>query len=321
MKPLNQQTLVGDNFISILDGIQKQIDQYDFDLRCAAPGIIQSFDETKQTVVVQLAIKELVFMDTLQSIPIPQLGDVPLVVPRAGNFVITVPPKKGDECLIVFADTCIDSWWKSGEETGYPNSTGARDPMSIRRHDLSDAFAILGTWSQPKKIETYATDCMEIRTLDGKNKVQIKDDLIKIVVNENTYIEVKDGEINIKTTSSINFDTDGDVTISCDDKLNIISAGDMSIESTGGEVSVTSDGDMTINSGGNVDLTSSGDVTVDSSSVTLGSGTAAALLKQSAVDIYNAHTHICASPGSPTVGQPTPILVVGTDTTLNTEAS
>lgn len=215
MKPLNPSMLVSDNFVSIVDGIQRQIDQFDFDLRCAAPGLIQSFDETKQTVVVQLAIKELIFMDRLQSLPIPQLGDVPIVVPRAGNFVITVPPKKGDECLIVFADTCIDSWWKLGEETGNPNSTGARDPMSVRRHDLSDAFAILGTWSQPKKIETYATDCMEIRTLDGKNKIQIKDDAIKIdvaagmlieLVVNNTKLEVVDSAVRIVADSMINLD-------------------------------------------------------------------------------------------------------------------
>ncbi|MBP6064028.1 MAG: hypothetical protein KA467_00970 [Bacteroidales bacterium] len=322
MKPLNPSMLVSDNFVSIVDGIQRQIDQFDFDLRCAAPGIIQSFDETKQTVVVQLAIKELIFMDRLQSLPIPQLGDVPIVVPRAGNFVITVPPKKGDECLVVFADTCIDSWWKLGEETGNPNSTGARDPMSVRRHDLSDAFAILGTWSQPKKIETYATDCMEIRTLDGKNKVQIKDDAIKIVVNENTYIEVKDGILNIKTNDTLNVETEGDVTINGGAKYSVTSSGDMTIESTGGKVTVTSDGDTVVNSGGKVDVTSTGAVTVDANSITLGSGTAKKLITDDLINIFNQHTHVY-NPG-PLGATTTAIPAVQLSTanaTTNTEAS
>lgn len=325
---LNFPTMLSDQFPMAQEAVKRALSQFDFDLRCAAPGIIQSFDETAQTVVVQLAIKELIYLDVLESKPIPQLGDVPLVIPRAGNFVITVPPKKGDECLIVFADTCIDSWWKLGEETGNPNSFGARDPMSLRRHDLSDAFAILGTWSQPKKIETYATDCMEIRTLDGKNKVQIKDDLIKIVVNENTYIEVKDGEINIKTSDTLNVDTEGDVTITGGAKYNVTSSGDMAIESTGGKVNVTSSGDMVVDSGGKLDITSSGNMTVessgnvvvDSASVTLGSGTAAALLKESAITIYNTHTHICTAPGSPSA-VPAQLMAEGVDSTLNTEAS
>ena len=212
---LNFPIMLNDQFPMAQEAIKRALSQFDFDLRCAAPGIIQSFDETTQTVTVQLAIKELIYIDVLESKAIPQLGDVPLVIPRAGNFVITVPPKKGDECLVVFADTCIDSWWKSGEETGNPNSFGARDPMSLRRHDLSDAFAILGTWSQPKKVESYATDCMEIRTLDGVNKIQIKDDAIKIdvaagmlieLVVNNTKLEVVDSAVRIVADSMINLD-------------------------------------------------------------------------------------------------------------------
>jgi len=319
---LNFPIMLNDQFPMAQEAIKRALSQFDFDLRCAAPGIIQSFDETTQTVTVQLAIKELIYIDVLESKAIPQLGDVPLVIPRAGNFVITVPPKKGDECLVVFADTCIDSWWKSGEETGNPNSFGARDPMSLRRHDLSDAFAILGTWSQPKKIETYATDCMEIRTLDGTKKVQITDDIIKIIVNENTYIEVTDGTINIKTSDALNIDAEGDV--------SVLSAKNVAIESSGGTVDITSSGDMTIDSSGKLDVTSSGNMTlessgnvvVDSSSITLGSGTTATLLKDTVIDIFNNHTHNCKAPGSPS-GTPIPpnVLTPGVDSTTNTEAS
>ena len=37
---------------------RKMLDAFGADMRNACPGIIQSFDETKQTVTVQLAIKE-----------------------------------------------------------------------------------------------------------------------------------------------------------------------------------------------------------------------------------------------------------------------
>ena len=297
MRKINDNIRFSESFGSIRQGIENQLDQYDFDLRCAAPGIIQSFNKENQTVVVQLAVKELIFIDRLQSLAIPQLGDVPLVIPKAGNFVITVPPKKGDECLIVFGDTCIDSWWEYGEEKDNPNSYGARDPMSIRRHDLSDAFAILGTWSKPRKIADYATDACEIRTLDGKNKVQIKDDLIKVVINENTYIEVKDGEINIKTSDKLNVETDGDVSI------------------TGGaKIDVTSNGDMTVES--------SGDIVIESSSVTLGSGTAKKLMTDDVINIFNNHTHAyLPGPGVSTPTAPPLVPLTSGNATTNTEAS
>lgn len=94
---------------------QRNFDRYDFDLRCCAPGIITSFDSTKQTVKVQLAVKDLIIINKkkggeLQSIPIPVLGDVPIIVPRAGGFSVTLPIKEGDECLVFFSDSCIDSW-------------------------------------------------------------------------------------------------------------------------------------------------------------------------------------------------------------------
>ena len=197
-----------DQFSQLDEILRMVIEQYDFDLRVAAPGIIQSFDVDEQTVTVQLCIKDIIYVDKQQTIPIPVLQDVPLVIPKAGNFVITVPPKVGDECLVVFADTCIDSWWKLGEETQNVNNNGAQEPLSIRRHDLSDGFAILGCWSQKKLIENYATDSLEIRTLDGVTKVQVSDDEINIVENE-TVVTIQDGVVTIKSDSIKLGDTSG----------------------------------------------------------------------------------------------------------------
>lgn len=97
----------------------------------------------EQTVRVQPAIREVVTGSdyTPVSIPLPELLDVPIVLPRAGDYVITLPVRAGDECLVIFADQCIDAWWQNG---------GVQNQMERRRHDLSDGFAILGTWSQPE---------------------------------------------------------------------------------------------------------------------------------------------------------------------------
>jgi hypothetical protein len=120
-------------------------ENYMMGLRVAMPGIIESYDAVTQTVTVRPALTEWLHdeIGNAAHIRIPSLPDVPLVLPRAGNYALTLPVSVGDEVLIVFADMCIDAWWQSGD---------VQNQIEKRRHDLSDAFAILGTWSQPRRL-------------------------------------------------------------------------------------------------------------------------------------------------------------------------
>lgn len=143
-------------------------------LRVAVPGIVESFDAATQTATVQVAIRERIANSdlTVHWVQIPLLLDVPIVIPRAGGYALTLPVKKGDECLIVFADMCIDAWYESG---------GIQNQIEKRRHDLSDAFAILGPWSQPRKLPNYATDAAQLRTEDGSAYISLRSSGIDIV--------------------------------------------------------------------------------------------------------------------------------------------
>lgn len=142
-------------------------------LRVACPGIIQSFDSETQTVTVQLALRENITKPdfTKEWINLPLLLDVPIVIPRAGEYCLTMPIREGDECLVIFADMCIDAWFTYG---------GIQNQIEKRRHDLSDGFAILGTWSQPNRIENYSIDSCELRTLDNRTNISIKPNEINI---------------------------------------------------------------------------------------------------------------------------------------------
>ena len=146
-------------------------------LRVACPGIVQDFNSETQTVTVQLALREHINKPDLTKewVNLPLLLDVPIIIPRAGGYCMTMPIKQGDECLVIFADMCIDAWFTYG---------GMQNQMEKRRHDLSDGFAILGVWSQPSKIENYSIDSCQIRLLDGSSS-----------------IEIKPGEININASS------------------------------------------------------------------------------------------------------------------------
>lgn len=145
-------------------------------LRVACPGIIQSFNSDEQTVTVQLALRELISKEDLNQewVNIPILLDVPIVIPRAGNYCMTFPIKQGDECLVIFADMCIDAWFSYG---------GIQNQLERRRHDLSDGFAILGIWSQPNKIKNYSTNSAQLRNLEGTSYIELKDNDIDLVGN------------------------------------------------------------------------------------------------------------------------------------------
>jgi hypothetical protein len=126
-----------------------------YGLRVAMPGIIQSFDPVKQTVTVQLAITDQIKLNgVISNQVIPILPDVPIIIPRGGAVSLTLPIQQGDECLVILADMCIDAWFDSGKVS---------NQQKLRRHDLSDGFAILGPWSQPRVLEAFSQTQAQLR--------------------------------------------------------------------------------------------------------------------------------------------------------------
>lgn len=148
--------------------------QRENDLRVACPGIVESFNAEEQTVTVRPAIREkrLKPDGTEVWVDIPPLPDVPVVFPRGGGYALTFPVKPGDECLVIFGDSCIDGWWQSG---------GVQNQIDTRRHDLSDGFAILGPWSQPHRIPGYSAGSVQLRNESGSAYIEIAGDTINIV--------------------------------------------------------------------------------------------------------------------------------------------
>lgn len=140
----------------------------------AMPGIVTAVDLAAQTCTVQPAIQGVTFDRENNPLPqnLPLLLDVPIVWPRAGGFAVTLPLAAGDEVLVVFSSRAIDSWWQN---------SGIGVPVEARMHDLSDAFAIPGPTSQPRKLANVQADGIEMRTED-----------------RGTYIKLMEGQILIK---------------------------------------------------------------------------------------------------------------------------
>jgi len=129
-------------------------------------GIIESFNAELQTATVQPAIKAMVQgIDgkwTAQALPL--LLDVPVYFPSGGGCSLTFPVATGDECLVCFADRCIDGWWQNG---------GVQLPITPRAHDLSDGMCFVGFRSKPEKINNLSTTATELRADDGLTKIAL----------------------------------------------------------------------------------------------------------------------------------------------------
>ena len=232
-------------------------------MRVSIPGIIESFDSERQTATVQPAITENIRLGQSEARPtrLPLLTDVPVLFPRAGGYSITFPVKNGDECLLIFADMCIDGWWQSG---------GVQDQIETRRHDLSDAVAILGITSIPKALKNFSVNSMQMRSESDeavKAVIDIQDDRItfggnsrfendltvngNLQVNGNAYI-AENLTVGSDTNIGENLSAGGNSQVNGDSRIN----GDASV---GKDLNVSGNSQINGNSRVDGDLTVAGD--------------------------------------------------------------
>ncbi len=144
-------------------------------------GKITAVNYPNQTVDVQVMhkMKDDTFPTLNKLRDYPLLTKVPFVVLGGGNSHITFPIAVGDYCLLLFCDYEIDRWWLTGE--GQPS-------VIDRRHNISDAFALVGVHSMVDLIQGYS------------NYVELKySDTSKVTVGTN--ITLDNGQVN--TTGNI----------------------------------------------------------------------------------------------------------------------
>ena len=207
-------TRANERVLDEADMFLRSQEKLSFDLRVSSPAIVQSVDFEKQTLTAKLAIRER-FLNSqskqYEFVEIPELLDVPFFMLFGSDYSITFPIKEGDECLIVFADSCIDAWWQNGD---------IQNPMRRRRHSLSDSFALVGFRSQPNILKDYSEDSLQIRNKDGSVYVEIKDEDIKIYT-ENGNVEVESGgEFKIKARK-ITFEAEESITLDGNNQTEI----------------------------------------------------------------------------------------------------
>lgn len=105
-------------------------------INCVQIGRVYSMNPDDQTIVAECGVMRVYGEgDEVQHVKYPLFPDVPYFVLQGGNAYIDMPIRKGDWCLLLFNDRCIDTWWDKGAVAA---------PPERRMHSLSDAFALVG---------------------------------------------------------------------------------------------------------------------------------------------------------------------------------
>ena len=163
---MDQRELIGDQ----QEALRSLVDEGIANTWTALPGVVQSFDASRMTCVVQVTTKFRRVQTSLTSAagtvvwesmkPIP---DVPVVYMGGGGFSLTFRPTNGDECLLIFSSRCIDGWWSKG---------GVQPQPVLRHHNLSDGFALIGPRSLPNILGGISPNA-QLRTNDGSAYIEL----------------------------------------------------------------------------------------------------------------------------------------------------
>lgn len=192
------------NVTSPSEAFGMQFDRMAGKIRCALPGIIQSFDAATQTATVQPAIKMKVNLgDGVKQLDLPVIFNVPVVIPYAqtAGLLLTLPIKPGDECLLIFADRSIDNFTQAGGMQPTV-STASEDTTTPRSHSLADAICIPGIISNPQAVPDYNEEHIELRDRERKQYISLGPD--GITITDGTAVwNMKDGAIKTDAPAGI----------------------------------------------------------------------------------------------------------------------
>ena len=163
---------------SLADLLALHAKQIKVSLNCHHVGTIKSFNAEKQTAEVQIAYKKSYLepdattgVYSVKEKDYPILIDCPVVVLRGGTASLELPIAVDDECLILFNDRAIDTWFQG--------TLGAKIP-NPRLHSMADAIALVGISSAPKALADFPTDAARLKYANVY--VEVKSDKIRLVV-------------------------------------------------------------------------------------------------------------------------------------------
>lgn len=137
------------------------------DLNCLRIATVEEFHPEDMTVTVRLLNKKTLGQNQDGTPNVTDFSPIRAKICFCNPF-ITCPIQKGDDCLLLFSDREIESWFINGD---------AQPVNYTRMHDLTDAFAIFGIRSIPNMIMMLA-DCLNL--FYGNSNIALSENVLNI---------------------------------------------------------------------------------------------------------------------------------------------
>jgi len=161
---------------TLAETIRLSIDSVLVEVRTGFPGIVVSYDATKQVADIQPALKTSYYDGSIVNLPI--LPDVPVMFPASKKFHIHWKLEAGDLVWVQISDRSLDNFKANGKVV---------DPEDSRKFDLSDAVCYPASCSPAKAFVPYKPDYAEIVhdkikvSLNPAGKIEIKNDTAELI--------------------------------------------------------------------------------------------------------------------------------------------
>lgn len=174
--------------------LKSVVNKIGLDLNCIRIGIIQSFNAEDLTAEVLIANKKTLGLNPDGTQNTRNYALVTAKICYCCPYM-TYPIEQGEECILLFNDREIESWFITGE---------VQPEAYSRMHDLTDCIAIVGLRSLAKMI-TIAADTLNL--FYKTSSIQLKDRSIHINTDNITLNGtscIADGGHTVGNGSTIN---------------------------------------------------------------------------------------------------------------------
>ena len=131
------------------------------DIHTAFPARILTYDFRTQRASVEPVLNKRLLDNRIEKLPV--ISNVPVVFMRSGGASITMPVRRGDNCLIICTERSLDEWLERG---------GTQIPQDRRKHAIFDATAIMGL--NPFSTPSLAENNDDVLITYAGSKVRIK---------------------------------------------------------------------------------------------------------------------------------------------------
>lgn len=134
-------------------------------VRTGIPAKVTAYDPLTNTVDVEIVVDNPVFdLDDGRTFEtFPPIPSVPVIWPRAGGYVVTLPLGPGDFVWLAFSELPLAEWRSTGQKS---------QPVDARRHSIGYPYATPGAFPDtsplsPSPLDVVARSSMMVMGEDG----------------------------------------------------------------------------------------------------------------------------------------------------------